>query len=341
MKDCRPRAYIYPITSRSGGIPNPYIGHCIEALEEDFNILNRLKPSKTGIFDLILYFNKLDYIFLNWPEEIPGRKGDLIQVVFFMMMITWFRISRVKIVWTLHNKASHYEVRKRLKKYIIRFIARNANLIITHSREGVDLARELSGFQTKPVLFMHHPVLPLKPDHHLVEKTWDLLIWGTVAPYKGVDAFLEYVSQSDLRRYKILIAGKITKDWLKPALYKHRSDRVEIIDDYISAEALDLYIARSRIILFTYAQSSVLSSGVLMDTLIYKPVIIGPDFGAFKELAEIGLIYTYRDFNHLNELVPEVLASTADKSEKIREFCENHSWKDYSTFIRKTLLTGQ
>jgi beta-1,4-mannosyltransferase len=337
MKKSRPNAYIYPITSRSGGIPNPYIRHCIDALEKDFNFLNRFKPSKTGIFDLVMYFSRIDVIFLNWPEEIPGRKGALFQVLFFILVVYYFKLRSVKIVWTLHNRASHYEVGRKLKSFINRFIARKADYIITHSQEGIVLANELSCNNAKKIVFIHHPVLPLKAGMSLKQKNYDLLIWGTIAPYKGVDSFLDFASKSDLKNYKILIAGKITKEWLKPGIYAHRSDKIEIIDDYISGEDLDSYIAQSRIILFTYAKTSILSSGALMDTLIHTPAIIGPDFGAFKELAEMGLIYTYRDFEHLNQLVPMVLSNQKNKAEKIRAFCESNTWPNFGRFIHKTL----
>ena len=107
MQRVRRKAYIYPITARDGGIVNPYIYHFIEALEDEFEFLNRDKPSYSGIFDLLKYFTKIRYLFLNWPEDIPGKKGGVIQLVFFVVLILFFKLKKVKIVWTLHNRESH------------------------------------------------------------------------------------------------------------------------------------------------------------------------------------------------------------------------------------------
>jgi glycosyltransferase involved in cell wall biosynthesis len=304
----------------------------MQALEKDFYFVNQQKPSTTGILDLALYLNRIEVLFLNWPEEIPGRKGDIWQVAFFVCALVYCKIRGIKIIWTLHNRESHYEVRKKMKRFLVRFVARKAYEIITHSKEGIEVARKLAPGRAKPAHFIHHPVMPVK-DLPRTEKKFDLLIWGTIAPYKGVDVFLDYVKRSDLSKYSLLIVGRITKEWQRPLIHAHQSTRVVIVDSYISLDNLEQYIAQSRIVLFTYAHASILSSGALMDTLIYYPAIIGPDSGTFRELAALGLIDTYKDFDDLTRIVPEVLKRSESPTEAIKAFCIENTWEKFGAYM--------
>ncbi len=338
MKSGRLRAYMYPLTSRGGVMVNPYINHFIEALDDKFEFINRLKPADSGVFDLLKYFNRIDYIFLNWPEEIPGKKGGVVQSIFLILLLNYFKIRKIKIVWTLHNRESHYDVRMKLKSYIYKYVAKKADFIITHSGEGVSYAKTLTEHQKKEILFFHHPVPAPVDIPSLRPKKYDVLIWGTVAPYKGVDSFLEYMHEHKIDDLQILIVGKIVRDYLKEKLFSFRSKRTDIIDDYLSHEELAKYIVQSRVVLFTYNPSSVLSSGALMDTLVFAPIILGPDFGAFKDLREEGLIYTYTDFKDLFEKIHNLIENKENKISSIQSFCEKNSWSNFGKALSEALL---
>jgi glycosyltransferase involved in cell wall biosynthesis len=338
MNDKQFNSYIYPLSAMEG-ISNPYIHHFIGALENNFNFLNRHKPTTTGIFDLIKYFNKIRFIFLNWIEDLPIKKGGTIQVWFLICSIYYFKIRKVKVIYTLHNKESHHEKRVKLSEFLYQFLAQKADYIITHSKEGVELARKLSNNKrTDRIIFFHHPVLPLKKISPPLTKEYDILLWGTVAPYKGIEHFLDFIKNSELSDLRILIAGKITRSWLREKIYSFQNERIKIIDRYISYEERENYILQSKIVLFTYTETSILSSGALMDTLVYAPVIAGPDVGSFRDLAEEGLIFTYKDFENLKALLPTLLSIKRSETEKIRTFCAENSWEEFGRFLSKRLI---
>jgi beta-1,4-mannosyltransferase len=203
------KAYIYPNTSRNGGLTNPYIFNFIDSLEGKINFVNRNKPSESGIFDLLKYINKIHFLFLNWPEDIPDKKAGFIQTLLLLACINYLKFRKVKIVYTLHNKESHNKAKSILKKYLRKFIIRKADLILTHAREGIEIVRKISNNPNQKIAFINHPVLSkidIKPD---VEKKYDVLIWGTVEPYKGIDKFISFVNEHQLYDIKILIAGRI------------------------------------------------------------------------------------------------------------------------------------
>jgi len=182
--------------------------------------------------------------------------------------------------------------------------------------------------------FFHHPVLPAIPVIPPERKKYDILIWGMVAPYKGIDQFLRFVREAQLQHLKILIAGRISDNAYRNEMMGYQNEQIEIRDAFISTEQLTSYIAQSRMVLFTYLKHSILSSGALMDTLRYKPVIIGPCLGAFKDLSEEGLIYTYSDYPHLKQLLQDLQYMTPD-TEKMEKFISDNSWPNFGFTIYK------
>ena len=152
------RAYIYPITARlKTGIHNPYINDFMDALSTDFDFMNRTQPSNKGILDLPAYMNKIDFLFLNWIEDLPDKKGGFIQVIFFSIFIWILKIRKVKIVFTLHNKLSHYHRNIAQKKYVFKRVIQNADYIITHAEAGKEFLGKFNKIQGK-IFFKNHPV---------------------------------------------------------------------------------------------------------------------------------------------------------------------------------------
>ena len=324
MTGIRRNAYIYP----AGDMLNSYLNHFIHAVEPQFVFLNKDKPSKYGLFDVIKYVNRLDILFLNWPEEVPERRGGTFQAFFYILMIFWLKFRKTAICWTFHNKVSHVQGKTGLKNFLRYFTARNADFIITHAKEGISLVEKLAQPGYPKIKFFHHPVLPainLKPYD---EKKYDLIMWGMVTPYKGVDEFLTFIEHEHLDHLKILIAGKIGGNAYRDKVLAHRSNTITILDRFIPVDELEMYISQSRAVLFTYLENSILSSGALMDTLRYAPLVIGPACGAFNDLKEEGLILTYNDYAHLKVLLTDELRFKPDVN-KIQQFITENSWENF------------
>jgi beta-1,4-mannosyltransferase len=321
-------AYIYPYSSRGSGMTNPYIGYFINSLEDRIKFVNKEHPSNSGIFDLLKYLHQIDILFLNWPEEILEKKGGLLQSLLFMLIIPYLKLKKVKIFFTFHNKESHIKNKIRLKNCLRNFTARRSDYILTHAQEGVEIVKKLAYPGHPKILFLHHPVLSAIKGINSTEKVYDILIWGMVIPYKGIDQFLNFIRHEKLDHLKILVAGKIAGKEYRDKILSFQSDQIEIRDKFLSDDELEVFISKSRAVLFTYLEYSILSSGALMDTLRYAPLVIGPDFGAFKDLHDEGLILTYKDLPHLKILLENHLQDHPD-TEKINQFISANSWKGF------------
>ena len=113
-------------------------------------------------------------------------------------------------------------------------------------------------------------------------------------------------------------------------LLKYSSEKIIIKNKYVPEDELKELISRSRAVLFTYFESSVLSSGVLMDTLSYGARIIGPHSGAFKDLAEENLIVTYKNYDDLAGLLDNFEDVGDPDEKKISEFISENSWDNFA-----------
>jgi beta-1,4-mannosyltransferase len=332
--------YIYPLTAfRHKLIPNPYLDNFMNALESHFYFVNRKRPATSGIFDVIQYVNQIDYIFLNWVEDIPDKKGGITQMLFFILLIQLLKIRKIKIVWTLHNKMSHYKSNYRLKRFLFRFLFRKSDYIITHAREGILYAKENKLKDIGKMMYFPHP-LEKKFLSFSKNPTTDILIWGSIIPYKGIDKFLEYLHEHGLQnKYKIKIIGEIRPPAYQDKILTLCNENIEVVNRYIPEDELKQYIADSGIVLFTYAGDSVLSSGVLMDNLSYGAKLLAPCVGAFKDANVDGLIDTYVSYNDLIPLLDKKSNSNERNNlDILSEFIDKSNWQQFSSKIAEWII---
>ena len=333
------KAYIYPNSARlKTGVYNPYLDN-FTRFNGEIHFLNAEKPSNTGIFDLVRYFRRADIIFLNWFENVPEKKFGIAQALFFFLLIPYFKISGKKIIWTLHNKLSHSRKHRFLKKRIFRGLMLYSDLIITHCTEGENFVKKYLPGKKKEVLVFPHPVAEINKDFIKPgNKKFDILIWGTLAPYKGVDKFLRLLKIKNLSdKFTIVIAGKVVDENYRTVLQAEITDKVIHHDRFLEEDELKHLVSESRITLFPYANDSVLSSGALMDSLSWGGNIIGPDKGAFADLRKEGLINTFRNYDELLQLLDDLPENTDHAG--IITYLEKITWKAFSSALLAKIKT--
>lgn len=333
------KAYLYPITNRlKTGIYNPYLDHFMRSTEEYILFLNKQSPSDTGIFNLLKYFGRIDLVFLNWIENLPEKKGGWMQAVFFLVFLRIKRWLGIRVVWTLHNKISHSAQHRQWKEVLFNNLLKYSDLIITHSREGIRFACQRHPGAERRLFYFPHPVTPAEVQLQN-EKKYDILIWGTMAPYKGIDAFLEFLEQQNkLSSYRILIAGKAVSPQFFEKIDKYSSPNIIIKNQFVDSGELSRMIARSAIVLFTYSGASVLSSGALMDSIANRACVVGPHVGAFAEMAEEGIIHSYHNFNELQDILETSKSNDSDlMMEKLEKFIGEHSWPAFSKALHEII----
>lgn len=333
------KAYIYPNSAKDRELEvyNPYIDDFIKAFSSKYHFINLDKPTNSGVLDILKYIFSVQVIFLHWVEKVPERKGGLFQTLVLFFILYTSGIFRFKVIWTMHNKFTHSGANQKLTELIFKSLLKRSFLILTHSSQGIKFGESLVPGSSKKIIYFPHPVKDRRPTKS-PEKDTDILIWGTMAPYKGIKKFLDFYTQNKLdEKFTLHIVGKATSPKYFKKIIPFQRKNIHIEDDFISNEELGRLINRSSIVLFTYSKNSILSSGVLMDSIGFGARILAPDVGAFSDLQKLDVVTTYKSFEDLPDVLEkEISRSKIHDDTALDKFMINNSWDKYAeNVIRK------
>lgn len=340
------KAYIYPRSAnknrKATDAYNPYRDNFMNSVGKYIDFVNRSKGSSTGLFHLIRYLPKINMVFFNWVENVPDKKYGYLQSIVLLLILRFKKLFRLEVVWTLHNKISHSSKNQYLKELLFMNLLKRSDIIITHAIDGIEFAEQLVPGSSAKFFYFPHPIVPFPEQDIKREKKYDLLIWGSLYPYKGIDTFLDYLKNNQgLEEFRIMIVGKASSDEFFERLRAYSNKHITIRNEYISNDELSDLFAQSRYILFTYNGESVLSSGALIDSIARHALVIGPAVGAFKELGKMGIIKTYTDFKELLEFLNSSKHQMQINIEKVNEFIEAHSWQEFASALQDRLFPSR
>lgn len=316
------------------GSNNPYVQHLKEAiglhqLEIDEAVTDKAFP------DLLREGLRADMVVLNWLENLPLRRMGVLQSLIVLFYLRLLKIKGTRIVWIKHNKGTHSRKWFGLSRMIQRALIRSADHIVTHSLD-VDIP------DTGKLHYLPHPsnIGPesiIRPE--TAEPVIDLLIWGSMMPYKGVLEFLRYAAGDEqLSRLNIHVAGKCADGYWQQ-LQQHAGRNVTLVNRFIDEDELSQLFRRTRFILFTYNKRSVMSSGVLADSLAACRKIIAPDVGAFADMAQqYSFVYLYNDFSEIAALCRDNYDDYLLDYDKVRDFVVSNSWYNMGGKIKELTL---
>jgi beta-1,4-mannosyltransferase len=295
---------IYPIGNPNLNISkNPYIDNLISAIDQSGKtVINKSDFTSFGIFTLLKYLFAADAFIFNWLESLEEKRFGKLQSVFLPFLMLLLRLLGKKIIVIFHNKHAHNS-NSFFSKLNVFFSVVLSSKIVTHAKSGKNYLIDKYGKLMNPnkLEFIYHPVYSSElMTFEKKEVKYDYIIWGTISPYKGIYAFLEFVKNNpDFKNKRILICGKVSSKDFYDKLLVFDLENVKIIDAFITEEKLREYIAISSVILFVYSSNSVLSSGALTKSLNYNKPIVGPRKGAFKDLYEEGLISCFSSYDEI------------------------------------------
>ena len=320
--------------------PNPYIQDYIEALNRLPNVRVINPAHKNPLLSLLPPSRWGDVFIFNWFESIPDFKYGPLQAFTATAFLLFQRLRGKKIVWMLHNKKPHAQGRDGMKTFLARLIAKNSSLIITHSEEGVRLVHDDFPYAARKVHYIDHPTkcrLQLATAASTAEKKYDLLIWGTIARYKGIFEFVDYIRTNKIDHLRICIVGGASETVFKD-LKAICPDNITPINQRPSFDELADYINQSEFVLCPYAPETILSSGMLMDSLSFGAKVIGPEVGSFKDYASNSLlnVYTFKSFDDIAGIAQRHKHDSVSLA-NYRRFLEENDWTHYAQKLAKLL----
>jgi glycosyltransferase involved in cell wall biosynthesis len=191
-------------------------------------------------------------------------------------------------------------------------------------------------------------VMPHGPYNHLVteasptdgrnESPFQLLYFGVVRPFKGVEDLVTAFSMLDrdqASQFRLSVVGETWEQWTAPDDVIARSphaDLIDRVDRYVSDEELAAYIARADAIVLPYHRSS-LSGPLHIALTAGLPVVV---------TAVGGLLEVVRDYEGAVLVPPQNPAALRDALLKLpavrgQRYPNPHSWQQtldgYRTLI--------
>lgn len=323
------KVFLYPKFNRYFGTPNPYIFNFHDALEKKFRVVNK-NSTPRGILNLFLHFHQTDVFIFNWIETLPEKKYGKVQVSLFKLFLRLCRVNKKKIIWVLHNKGSHHGKDSKRFNTLFNRMFQVADVIITHSNSGLSFCKENYPNYSYKVKVINHPINSPLISSEFYEKKFDLAIWGTIFPYKGIDKFLEFTKDKpEYENVKILIVGKCPDLNYRKKLESIAASNVELDFNLYTLEELANICQLSKFTLFTYRSETVISSGSLIDSIRMRSKIIGPDHGAFKDLKHYSFIKTYNSFEEITEIIHSFKPDNDKFSQDIDNFAKENTWEKF------------
>jgi glycosyltransferase involved in cell wall biosynthesis len=334
MKQRKKTYYFFPINAKG----NTYVEHFVTALANKHVVVNigdrekQQKIFRSFMLDMVRYF-KADVFVFNWTEFLSMGINKL-GMPLFVMMTCLYRLFGKKIIWFLHNKHTYHEKPSFSSKWLMTYQAFIANVVITYSKEGIDFCKN-NLYKNAKIFYFPHPVYPEAVKIDIAEK-YDIIIWGTINPYKRVLDFLKYYNQNEtLKQLKLLICGQCRDMAYNKQILEQITPNVTYLNEFVSTKKLNEYLSVSKNILFPYETESVLCSGALVYSIAFGKKIIAPEVGAFKDYEKYNFVSTYKSFNEIESLLTH---NNENNAEIVAQFCEKYTWEKFIEKVDTLLL---
>jgi glycosyltransferase involved in cell wall biosynthesis len=243
------------------------------------------------------------------------------------------RAAGIPVVFMCHNAIEHEAAC--WKTHLTRRTLRNGTAFVTHTRtDRDDLLEE---FPSARVEVYPHPIYEqfpeptglLTPEHDL-----ELMFFGFVRPYKGLDVLLDALALLPASLdWRLTIAGEF---WGGSRATVERIERlglaarVDLIDRYLPESEVAEYFARSTAAVLPYRSAT--GSGVVAVAYNYNVPVITSNVGGLAEVTvhgKTGFVVPAEDPVALAEAISTLAASDiGELREGVRAFKAHHmTWR--------------
>ncbi|MBN2730662.1 MAG: hypothetical protein JXR53_15665 [Bacteroidales bacterium] len=272
----------------------------IQDLCDSVDAINKNENLGPNILNLINHLFDGDAYIFNWPENVAFRKFGVIQFFVMLLCLMILRVRQVTFLWIFHNIEPH-QGHNIYSKLIFKLFFRISSFIIPHSKDAFDF---LQGKTNAQVVYYPHPFhSEFKSVQVSSDIDLDVIIWGNISKYKGIAEYVAYKRQYCNDTFKTLIVGRCSDLLYDESIRNHLDDYTTYQNRFLCKDELNILIRKSKYVLFPYVKGSVSSSGALMDSILLGKTVIGPDVGAFREMAEEGFCFTFKSYDEIFQII--------------------------------------
>lgn len=251
-------------TGAPGPSTNPYITQLYRALAP------RVEPRYFSMRAAL--FSRYDVLHLHWPEYLlrhPGRWGTWAKRACVLLLLARLRLAGTPIVRTLHNVQPH-ESRGRVEGWLLARID-----AATRRWIRINATTPLRTPATDTILHGHYRDWYAGLPSPQVRKG-QLLHFGLLRPYKGVEALLEAMRGLDDPQVRLRICGKPADAAIRATVEQACAGdrRISAELAYLDDAALATEIGQAELVVLPYRQMH--NSGTLLLALSLDRPVLAP-----------------------------------------------------------------
>lgn len=240
---------------------------------------------------------KYDVWHMHWPDAllgIPNTVHATFKVSGMFGVMDFLRARGTKIIWTMHNLASHEARHPRLEAWFWRHFIPRVDGVITLSEAGLELGCEKFPQlrDVAAVVIPHgHYRGQYPPGAEDARRSLGLprelriaMFIGYVRAYKNVPTLVKAFRGVRDQRAMLYVAGRSNSPPLAQEIRKVASldSRVQLKLEFIEDRDISTYISAADVIVLPYRE--ILNSGSALLALSFNRPVVVPDRGSMGEL---------------------------------------------------------
>lgn len=287
---------------------------------------------------------------LHWTADLFAVTQKNVFLFFIRYLISladllWVvYVSRVKIVWTVHNLYAHACLHKQADKIARTLLGKVASAVIVHSPMAKNLVVDEFGVSESKIKVVYHghfvSVYNNEVTREIARKTLRIdpgkkvyLFFGSVLDYKGCKTLVEAFRKWNWPDAVLLIAGKHAASL---ASADSGEDTVRIYDGYIADRDLQLYLNAADWVVLPYKE--ILTSATLITAMGFRKAVIIPNIGTLPDYIHQngGIIYNSKEKDSLLSALQRSTGTDAENAGN-NNFGKvlNFDWKTIQTQTQK------
>lgn len=289
---------------------------------------------------------------LSWrrtAKSIARQKPDLVIICWwtliwqpaFAYMARYLRARGIKTYFLCHNLYDHSA-----KKPVASFskgLLKQADGYIVHSEDQQAEIKQLK--PSAEIIYRPHPIynqFPAAKTHLAKRGRLELLFFGFIRPYKGLDILLKALAKTKDQDVYLTVAGEAWEDpaGLKKMIQELNIPNVEMILKYVDDETAAKYFDRADVVALPYRSAT--GSGVVSVAYHYLKPVLASEVGGLKDVVidgQTGWLVKPNSAEAISQALSKISRSEAkNKTAGIKEFCRQNSWEKMAEAIIKRAL---
>lgn len=325
---------VFHLEANGGTNTAEYVKNIIHALDDESNIsVFTSKNSFHSSFAKEVFGDygksrgilKLFWYIIGWVRIWKELKKNADSIVFH---VHWLRFSpvdyfflkriknntNVKLFFTVHNILPHETLPFDERFY--RKIYPLFNCLIFHSKQNQSdfNARFKLGYLQQEII--PHYSYNVSPHIPPVKDEIQMLFFGAIRPYKGLELLIEALSLLNITNWKLIIAGKPEYNIEKTKENIFSSEllkgRISLKEGWINDDEIPSLFQNSHIVILPYL--SIDNSGLVHLAMSYGKTVIVPEIGVFNDIikdGKNGYYFRIGDAVSLSNTIEKVVSNTS------------------------------